>query len=125
MVRRALGAAQSMCLPTPAPSTALHARRAAHQWRHHSPPRAAAKRLRARAELPNGTGRVEALPVVYHPSYSAPRLAPGHRFPMQASSALAEPGYRLRVLSDVPLSAAKARSSYAVAHTRAGLWPHL
>ena len=28
-------------------------------------------------------GRVGGLPVVYHPSYSAPKLAKGHRFPMQ------------------------------------------
>lgn len=27
-----------------------------------------------------------AVPIVYHPLYSAPQLTPGHRFPMQASS---------------------------------------
>jgi hypothetical protein len=35
---------------------------------------------RAKLEQP-----IEQLPVVHHPLYSAPQLAPGHRFPMQAS----------------------------------------
>jgi len=29
-----------------------------------------------------------ALPIVYHPSYSTPRLPPGHRFPMKARAAI-------------------------------------
>jgi hypothetical protein len=44
----------------------------------------------ARAHAAHTTQTAAELPVVYHPLYSAPQLAAGHRFPMQVFSRIYE-----------------------------------
>lgn len=67
---------------------------------------AAAQRTAATAAGEAHASAATAMPVVYHPLYSAPQLAPGHRFPMQVFGRIYERLLQQKVITDAQVLAA-------------------